>query len=81
MHYFETNHGQWEGDPIHSTVERAIRKAGELFTPSQLAIVIKLARRNKSYHVHEILPSDIIDCYNSLLADAEDSARKGLRRA
>ena len=33
LYYFETNHGQWEGDSIHSAVERAIRKAGELFTP------------------------------------------------
>ena len=36
--YFETNHGQSEGDSVHSVIERAMTRAGDMFIPSQLSI-------------------------------------------
>ena len=44
IHFFETNHGQSEGDSMHSCIERAMRQAGDLFLPSQLVSVCKMAR-------------------------------------
>ena len=41
--YFETNHGQSEGDSVHSVVERTLARAGDIFVPSQLSTLISLA--------------------------------------
>lgn len=60
LHFFETNHGQNEGDSIHSTIERALRHAGDVFVPSQLVSIARLARK-KPYSVQEVLPADILD--------------------
>ena len=43
--FFQTNHGQNEGDLMHSVIERKIKKMGELFLPPELAIVMKVARK------------------------------------
>ena len=60
VHYFETSHGQCEGDSMHSTVERAVKRAGDIMVPSQLAMVIRMAR-SKPYIVKEVMTSDIMD--------------------
>ena len=60
--YFATNHGQSEGDAMHSTIERAMKNFGDIFLPAQLAALIKLSRRNPSqYIVHENQTADIYD--------------------
>ena len=60
LYYFETAHGQSEGDSAHSTIERALRKVGDLYVPSQLATVISLAR-NDPYKVLQVQKEDILD--------------------
>ena len=62
LHFFETNHGQSEGDAMHSTIERAMRKVGEMFVPSQLVTLIKMSRSTpRPYNVRAIQSSDIND--------------------
>ena len=60
MYYFETNHGQNEGDSMHSVIECAMRKAGTIMLPSHLSMVIRLARK-VPYIVHEITTSSVLD--------------------
>ncbi len=60
MYYFETAHGQSEGDSAHSTIERALKRAGEICLPSQLAAVIRLARITP-YDVVQVQKKDILD--------------------
>lgn len=59
--YFEAYHGQNEGDSAHSAIKTAIDNAGDLFVPSQLVPVFKLARRKKPYVVHTPQTSDFLD--------------------
>ena len=62
LHFFETNHGQSEGDSIHSTIERQMKQVGEPFIPSQLATLIKMARKvPRPYVVRNVQSSDILD--------------------
>ena len=62
QYYFETSHGQSEGDSIHSTVERSLAKTGDVFLPSQLAILIETARKHPArYKVKEVQSKDIRD--------------------
>lgn len=61
LRFFTTNHGQCEGDSAHSAISYAIKKAGELFIPSQLIPVFRLARRAKPYEVHALGFSDFFD--------------------
>ena len=35
--YFETNHGQSEGDAVHSVIQRCLNYVGEMFVPFQLS--------------------------------------------
>lgn len=51
LKFFESSHGQNEGDSAHSAICRAIRGAGDIFVPTQLHPVIKLARRQQPYTV------------------------------
>ncbi|XP_072398864.1 uncharacterized protein [Diabrotica undecimpunctata] len=59
--FFTANHGQNEGDSAHSAISYAIKKAGELFIPSQLTPVIRLARLAKPYEVHTFSFGDFWD--------------------
>lgn len=61
LRYFETNHGQSEGDSAHSTISTAISKAGNVYVPSQLLPIFRLARSQKPYKVHEMLYNDFLD--------------------
>ena len=56
LHFFEANHGQSEGDAIHSTVERALTQAGDIFVPSQL-LSVPLCCENGKKNSHT-LPSN-----------------------
>ncbi|CAG9763581.1 unnamed protein product [Ceutorhynchus assimilis] len=51
LSYFETNHGQSEGDSAHSSISHAISLAGDIFIPAQLPPILKLARRAMPYNV------------------------------
>lgn len=59
--YFEAYHGQNEGDSAHSAIKTAIENAGELYVPSQLVPIFKLARRKKPYVVHTPQTVDFLD--------------------
>ena len=60
VYFFATSHGQCEGDSMHSTIERAVRRAGDIFVPTQLATIIRMARK-EPYIVHEVQSSSILD--------------------
>lgn len=55
------NHGQSEGDSAHSAIGYAIKKAGDIFTPTQLIPIIRLARRRKPYHVTALEYADFLN--------------------
>ncbi|GFN92911.1 hypothetical protein PoB_001941700 [Plakobranchus ocellatus] len=63
VNYFETNHGQNEGDCMHSVIEQKVSKQPEIMVPSQLATLIQTARATgkKQYTVYEINTVDVID--------------------
>lgn len=61
LRFFVTNHGQSEGDSAHSAISYAIKKAGELFVPSQLTPIIRLARHAKPYEVRTFTFDDFWD--------------------
>ena len=71
LYFFETYHGQSEGDSMHSVIERAMRRAGNLYLPSQLAAVCRTARKRRNskdphrvitpYEVEEVSTEDILD--------------------
>ena len=61
LRFFESFHGQNEGDSAHSAISYAIKQGGDLFVPSQLSPVFKLARRNQPYLVHCLRHDDILD--------------------
>lgn len=61
LRFFTTNHGQSEGDSAHSAISYALKKAGELFVPSQLIPVFRLARQTKPYEVYPLGFNDFLD--------------------
>lgn len=61
LKFFETSHGQNEGDSVHSTISYAIKHAGNIFIPSQLFPVFKLARRQHPYNVCPLQYNDFLD--------------------
>lgn len=63
--FFETNHGQSEGDSAHSCISTALSLAGDVFIPAQLPPILKLARRNLPYHVFTMNGQDFGD-YKSI---------------
>lgn len=69
IRYFETSHGQSEGDSVHSTIEYAIKNSGDLFMPSQLVSVIRLSRHQpQPYIVNHMDTKDFWD-FKSLSTD------------
>lgn len=61
LRFFEANHGQNEGDSAHSAIEYAVRKAGDIFLPSQLIPIMRLARPQKPYVIHQMNTEDFLD--------------------
>ena len=60
LRFFETNHGQNEGDSAHSAIGHALNNAGDLFVPSQISPVVSLARP-KLYIVNRMQFDDFLD--------------------
>lgn len=61
-------HGQNEGDSVHSTIGHALKTCGDIFVPSQLPPIFRLARRNKPYVVKVLTYTDFLD-FKKLSAD------------
>lgn len=61
LRFFEPYHGQNEGDSVHSAVNTALAAAGDVFVPSQIASIIRLARRKQPYNVNSLQSSDFLD--------------------
>lgn len=59
--FFEPYHGQNEGDSAHSCITHAIETSGELFVPSQLVPIFRLARKSNPYKVNQLLTEEILD--------------------
>ncbi|KAJ8880735.1 hypothetical protein PR048_017205 [Dryococelus australis] len=59
--FFEPNNGQSEGDSANSTIAYAIKQAGDIFMPSQLIPIFRLARRKKPYVVQDMQSTDFLD--------------------
>ena len=68
VYFFVTDHGQSEGDSMHSTIERRVRSLPELFLPSQLATTIQMARKIKTPYVVKEVSTDDIKDFKSLAA-------------
>ena len=61
LRFFESFHGQSEGDSAHSAINSALERAGDIFVPSQLSTIIKMARRKQSYRVHTLEYFDFLN--------------------
>ena len=54
LRFFESFHGQYEGDSVHSAINTAIERAGDLSVPSHLSTIFALARRKRPYKVKKL---------------------------
>lgn len=61
LRFFEPNHGQSEGDSAHSAINYAVSNAGDIFEPSQLHPIFRLARRKHPYDVTPMMYRDFLD--------------------
>lgn len=61
LRYFESFHGQSEGDSCHSTISTAVSQSGDIFVPTQLIPIFRLARRKQPYIVSQLEHSDFLD--------------------
>lgn len=61
LRYFETCHGQSEGDSVHSAISTSLKNAGDVFVPSELTPIITLARRKNPYIVRRLQYDDFLD--------------------
>lgn len=55
------NHSQSQGDSAHSAISYALKKTGDIFVPTQLVPIFKLARRSKPYHVIVLEHTDFLN--------------------
>ena len=58
LYFYETSHGQSEGDSMHSTIERMMGRSGDLFIPDQVKTILRVARKTP-YVVHNVETKDI----------------------
>lgn len=61
LRFFESFHGQNEGDSAHSAIHSALVTAGNLYQPSQLLPVFRLARPKQPYIIHQLQFNDFLD--------------------
>lgn len=61
LNFFETNHGQNEGDSAHSAIGYNLKHSGNLYIPSQLYPVIRCSRAKKPYDVIPMSFRDFLD--------------------
>lgn len=73
LKFFETSHGQNEGDSVHSSISYAIKHAGNIFIPSQLHPIFKLARKQHPYKVCPLQYNDFLDFNTGQRAKNSDS--------
>ncbi len=68
LRYFETSHGQNEGDSVHSTISTALKGSGDVFVPEELVPIFRLARRKRPYIVRPLQFDDFLD-FKSMSTD------------
>ena len=68
LRFFETSHGQNEGDSVHSTISTALKGSGDVFIPAQLEPIFRLARRKRPYIVKPLQFSDFFN-FKSMSTD------------
>lgn len=61
LRFFETTHGQNEGDSAHSAISTAVDDTGEILVPSMMPSIIEKARHNNPYKVHVMTFKDFLD--------------------
>ncbi|GFO37803.1 serine/threonine-protein kinase ulk4 [Plakobranchus ocellatus] len=61
LRFFETNHGQNEGDSLHSAITQALKIAGVIFLSSQLTTIFALAWPKQPYVIHSLQWDDFWD--------------------
>lgn len=49
LKFFEPYHGQNEGDSAYSSINAALKVAGDVYVPSELKSIIRLSRRKTPY--------------------------------
>ena len=68
LRFFETSHGQNEGDAAHSTIRAVLSRAGDVYIPAELTPILKLARGKQPYSVVPMQYNDFWD-YKQLSLD------------
>ena len=68
LRFFETSHGQNEGDAAHSTISAALCRAGDVYIAAELTPILKLARGKQPYSVVPMQYNDFWD-YKQLSLD------------
>lgn len=61
LKFFEPYHGQNEGDSAHSSINAALKVAGNVYVPSELKSIIRLSRRKYPYKVESVHNTDFLD--------------------
>lgn len=61
LRFFESFHGQNEGDSAHSAIGYAMKHSGNIYVPSQLNPVFSLARQKQPYKVKSLNTEDFLD--------------------
>lgn len=54
LKFFEPYHGQNEGDSAHSSIDAALKVAGNVFVPSEVQSIIRLSRWKPPYKVESV---------------------------
>ncbi len=61
LRFFETNHGQNEGDSAHSAISTAMDAQAEILVPSAMPSIIEKARNGNPYKVRSMDFKDFLD--------------------
>lgn len=61
LRFFETNHGQNEGDSAHSAISTAMEAEGEILVPSKMPSIFEKARVGQPYKVRSMNTNDFLD--------------------
>ena len=62
QNFFEVGQGQSEGDSMHSVIERAIQRVGEMMLPARFGCIYRMARTHpKPYTAITVKSADVMD--------------------
>lgn len=61
LRFFETSHGQNEGDSAHSAISTAMEAEAEILTPSKMPSIFVKARIQQPYSVSSMNNNDFLD--------------------